>query len=137
MVINRFDRQHAGAYTCRPIPPQKVQSPLVSLALGCGYKRLKNQSSPSLCVLCFISTQSCSFYSPADSPHFTSITVFPAGEVTEGGSVTLTCSSDAAPPAESFAWFKGRVLVFLQNRSLASVNIGFFRVLCAFYLHVK
>ncbi|XP_029695366.1 sialoadhesin [Takifugu rubripes] len=75
MVINRFDRQHAGAYTCRPIPPQKVHSPLVSLALGY-------------------------------SPHFTSITVFPAGEVTEGGSVTLTCSTDAAPPAESFAWFK-------------------------------
>uniref|UniRef100_H3DP31 Si:dkey-33i11.1 n=1 Tax=Tetraodon nigroviridis TaxID=99883 RepID=H3DP31_TETNG len=41
-----------------------------------------------------------------DAPHFTSITVFPAGEATEGGSVTLTCSSDAAPPAESFAWFK-------------------------------
>lgn len=41
MVINRFDRQHAGAYTCRPIPPQKVHSPLVSLALGCGYKRLR------------------------------------------------------------------------------------------------
>lgn len=45
--------------------------------------------------------------SPADSPRSTSITVFPPGEVSEGGSVTLTCTSDAAPPVESFAWFKG------------------------------
>uniref|UniRef100_A0A096MI41 Si:dkey-33i11.1 n=1 Tax=Poecilia formosa TaxID=48698 RepID=A0A096MI41_POEFO len=41
-----------------------------------------------------------------DSPRSTSIAVFPAGELSEGGSVTLTCSSDAAPPVESFAWFK-------------------------------
>ncbi|MEQ2164934.1 hypothetical protein GOODEAATRI_011845 [Goodea atripinnis] len=34
MIINRFDQQHAGAYTCRPIPPQNVQSPSVSLTMG-------------------------------------------------------------------------------------------------------
>lgn len=44
-----------------------------------------------------------------DGPRLTSIAVFPSGEVSEGGSVTLTCSSDAAPPVESFAWFKGTV----------------------------
>ncbi|KAG7229455.1 hypothetical protein INR49_012854 [Caranx melampygus] len=75
MIINRFDQHHTGAYTCRPIPPQNVQSPSLSLALG-------------------------------HSPRSTSITVFPPGEVSEGGSVTLTCTSDAAPPVESFAWFK-------------------------------
>ncbi|XP_028281064.1 sialoadhesin [Parambassis ranga] len=75
MIINRFDQQHAGAYTCRPIPPQNVQSPSLSLALGHG-------------------------------PRSSSITVFPVGELPEGSSVTLTCSSDAAPPVESFAWFK-------------------------------
>ncbi|KAM4580602.1 sialic acid-binding Ig-like lectin 10 isoform 1-T1 [Odontesthes bonariensis] len=75
MIINRFDQQHTGAYTCRPIPPQNVQSPSLSLTLG-------------------------------HSPYSTSIAVFPVGEVSEGGSVTLTCSSDAAPPVESFAWFK-------------------------------
>ncbi|KAM3873437.1 B-cell receptor CD22 [Diretmus argenteus] len=75
MIVNRFDQQHAGAYTCRPIPPQNVQSPPLSLAVGHG-------------------------------PRSTSIAVSPEGEVLEGGSVTLTCSSDAAPPVESFAWFK-------------------------------
>ncbi|KAM7420326.1 hypothetical protein PAMA_014849 [Pampus argenteus] len=75
MIINRFDLQHVGAYTCRPIPPQNVQSPSLSLALG-------------------------------HAPQSTSIAVYPVGEVSEGGSVTLTCSSEAAPPVESFAWFK-------------------------------
>ncbi|KAM9723123.1 sialic acid-binding Ig-like lectin 10 [Menidia menidia] len=74
-TINRFDKQHTGAYTCRPIPPQNVQSPSLSLTLG-------------------------------HSPHSTAMAVFPLGEVSEGGSVTLTCTSDAAPPVESFAWFK-------------------------------
>ncbi|CAG12876.1 unnamed protein product [Tetraodon nigroviridis] len=107
MVIHRFDRPHAGAYTCRPIPPQKVHSPPVSLALGCGYKWMEKTDNLTR-VLCFIPTSHIFFLfcCPADAPHFTSITVFPAGEATEGGSVTLTCSSDAAPPAESFAWFK-------------------------------
>lgn len=27
--------------------------------------------------------------------------------MSEGGSAILTCTSDAAPPVESFAWFKG------------------------------
>ncbi|KAK1895573.1 Sialoadhesin [Dissostichus eleginoides] len=75
MTINRFDQQHVGAYTCRPIPPQNVQSPPLKLALGY-------------------------------SPRYTSIAVFPVGGLSEGESVTLTCSSDAAPPVESFAWFK-------------------------------
>ena len=34
MIINRFEQQHAGTYTCRPIPPQNVQSPPLTLALG-------------------------------------------------------------------------------------------------------
>ncbi|KAM9797884.1 sialic acid-binding Ig-like lectin 10 [Neosynchiropus ocellatus] len=75
MTISRFDKQHAGVYTCRPIPPQNVQSPPVSVSLGY-------------------------------APRFTAITVYPPGEVSEGGAVTLTCNSEAAPPVESFAWFK-------------------------------
>lgn len=53
----------------------------------------------------------------SDAPRSTSITLFPAGEVSEGGSVTLTCSSDAAPPVESFAWFKGTAQFFGDSRT--------------------
>ncbi|XP_056300771.1 sialoadhesin [Pseudoliparis swirei] len=75
MTIAGFAERHTGAYACRPVPPQNVQSPAVWLALGHG-------------------------------PSSTSIAVSPVGEVSEGGSVTLTCRSDAAPPVESFVWFK-------------------------------
>ncbi|XP_016312099.1 B-cell receptor CD22-like [Sinocyclocheilus anshuiensis] len=74
-AIYNFDSQHAGTYTCRPIPPQNVQSPGVTLALGY-------------------------------APRYTTIQITPREAVREGDSVTLTCSSDGAPPAESFAWFK-------------------------------
>ncbi|XP_051576226.1 B-cell receptor CD22-like isoform X1 [Myxocyprinus asiaticus] len=74
-AIYNFDSQHAGTYTCRPIPPQNVQSPGVTLALGY-------------------------------APRYTTVQMTPQEALTEGNSVTLTCSSDGAPPAESFAWFK-------------------------------
>ncbi|XP_016137535.1 B-cell receptor CD22 [Sinocyclocheilus grahami] len=74
-AIYNFDSQHAGTYTCRPIPPQNVQSPGVTLALGY-------------------------------APRYTTVQITPREAVGEGDSVTLTCSSDGAPPAESFTWFK-------------------------------
>ncbi|KTF97968.1 hypothetical protein cypCar_00032027 [Cyprinus carpio] len=42
----------------------------------------------------------------ADAPRYTTVQITPREAVGEGDSVTLTCSSDGAPPAESFAWFK-------------------------------
>ncbi|KAM9454109.1 B-cell receptor CD22-like [Clarias gariepinus] len=42
------------------------------------------------------------------SPKNVSVSISPSGEIVEGSSVTLTCSSDANPPVENYTWFKGR-----------------------------
>ncbi len=47
-----------------------------------------------------------SFSCVSDAPRYTAVQITPREAVREGDSVTLTCSSDGAPPAESFAWFK-------------------------------
>nr|XP_046189521.1 basement membrane-specific heparan sulfate proteoglycan core protein-like isoform X3 [Oncorhynchus gorbuscha] len=39
-------------------------------------------------------------------PKSTSVSVSPSGDIVEGSSVTLTCSSDANPPVQSYAWYK-------------------------------
>ncbi|KAJ8384490.1 hypothetical protein AAFF_G00205110 [Aldrovandia affinis] len=76
-TIYNFDQQHAGTYTCRPVPPQKIQSPGVSLAVGY-------------------------------APRSTVVAVSPLGAIAVDSAVTLTCSSIADPPVESYAWFKDR-----------------------------
>uniref|UniRef100_A0A665TNA8 Ig-like domain-containing protein n=1 Tax=Echeneis naucrates TaxID=173247 RepID=A0A665TNA8_ECHNA len=70
--------------------------------VGCQARGCAASGRSLVFKLCF-----CSLSPLPDGPRSTSIAVFPVGEVSEGGSVTLTCSSDAAPPVESFAWFKG------------------------------
>ncbi|XP_076141125.1 B-cell receptor CD22-like [Alosa pseudoharengus] len=40
------------------------------------------------------------------SPKNISVSLSPAGEIHEGSTVTLTCSSDANPPVENYTWFK-------------------------------
>lgn len=64
MIINRFDQQHAGAYTCRPIPPQNVQSPSLSLALGRKQPQAtKPESFSYLLVYLFMScSQACRIF---------------------------------------------------------------------------
>ncbi|XP_046694267.1 sialoadhesin-like [Silurus meridionalis] len=39
------------------------------------------------------------------------VSISPSGEIVEGRSVTLICSSDANPPVENYTWFKGRTSV--------------------------
>ncbi|KAL2086261.1 hypothetical protein ACEWY4_017320 [Coilia grayii] len=43
-----------------------------------------------------------------DPPKNTSVSVSPAGEILEGSSVILTCSSDANPPVQSYTWYRRR-----------------------------
>ncbi|XP_026121296.1 B-cell receptor CD22-like [Carassius auratus] len=45
-----------------------------------------------------------------DPPKCVSVSISPSGEIVEGDSVTLICSSDSNPPAE-ISWFKGRTFV--------------------------
>ena len=37
-----------------------------------------------------------------------SVSVNPPGEVVEGSKVTLTCSSDANPPVDTYTWYRDR-----------------------------
>ncbi|KAF7689277.1 hypothetical protein HF521_012630 [Silurus meridionalis] len=46
-----------------------------------------------------------------DRPKSVSVSISPSGEIMEGSSVTLTCSSDANPPMKTYAWYKGGSLM--------------------------
>uniref|UniRef100_A0A6Q2ZN48 Ig-like domain-containing protein n=1 Tax=Esox lucius TaxID=8010 RepID=A0A6Q2ZN48_ESOLU len=43
------------------------------------------------------------------APKSTSVSISPSGEIVEGSSVSLTCSSDANPPVDKHTWYKKTV----------------------------
>ncbi|KAL1281684.1 hypothetical protein QQF64_000487 [Cirrhinus molitorella] len=58
-------------------------------------------------------------------PKSVSVSISPSAEVVEGDSVTLSCSSDANPPALNFSWFKEKQTSAFgsgQTFSISSVN---------------
>eukprot|EP00064_Thunnus_orientalis_P024381 superscaffoldBa00010369_g24672 len=55
-------------------------------------------------------------FSPPDAPKVPSLSVSLSGEIVEGSSVTLTCSSDANPAAKN-TWYKKNVNPDLQPLS--------------------
>uniref|UniRef100_A0AAR2KHA3 Ig-like domain-containing protein n=1 Tax=Pygocentrus nattereri TaxID=42514 RepID=A0AAR2KHA3_PYGNA len=63
-----------------------------------------------------------------DPPKSISVSISPTGEIVEGRSVTLTCSSDASPPVQNYTWFKGTSLVVKGEtytmKKISSVDSG-------------
>ena len=65
------------------------------------------------------------FMSPPDAPKPPSVSVSPSGEIMEGSSVTLTCSSDANPAA-NYTWYKeNQTLSEEQNGLLQFTSISY------------
>ncbi|MBN3295603.1 CD22 protein, partial [Amia calva] len=58
------------------------------------------------------------------APKNTSVSVSPSGEIVEGSSVTLTCSSNANPPVQNYTWFKTNGAAVWEKRSGQSSTIA-------------
>ncbi|MBN3295610.1 CD22 protein, partial [Amia calva] len=60
----------------------------------------------------------------ADAPKDTSVSVSPSGEIVEGSSVTLTCSSNANPPVQNYTWFKTNGAAVWERKSQKDLIIA-------------
>ena len=53
------------------------------------------------------------------------MSVSPSGEIEEGSSVTLTCSSEANPPVNAYVWYKkGSISPVSSERNYVIQNIS-------------
>ncbi|KAM9491822.1 B-cell receptor CD22-like [Salvelinus alpinus] len=71
-----------------------------------------------------VQEDSSSMYSISNKPK-TTVSVSPSGEIVEGSSVTLTCSSDANPPVDKYTWYKKNVTspkASGQSYSITNIN---------------
>ncbi|XP_073716173.1 cell adhesion molecule CEACAM6 [Misgurnus anguillicaudatus] len=56
-------------------------------------------------------------------PEKTSVSISGSGEIMEGDSVNLTCSSESNPPAQEYSWFKrGRIIRYGPIYSITSIR---------------
>ncbi|KAM9454158.1 B-cell receptor CD22-like [Clarias gariepinus] len=69
------------------------------------------------------------------SPKNVSVSISPSGEIVEGSSVTLTCSSDANPPVEIYTWFKDMTSIGKGNTytisKISSEDSGEYKCKCS------
>ncbi|XP_053532472.1 uncharacterized protein LOC108259384 isoform X1 [Ictalurus punctatus] len=95
--ISNISSQHSGLYYCT------------------AHNRLgQHNSTPTLLDVLYL-------------PKNTRAVVLSSGDTVEGGSVTLSCSSDANPPVLTYSWFKQRaaadtLLTTGQNYSISNIS---------------
>ncbi|GAA6086934.1 hemicentin-1-like [Tachysurus ichikawai] len=68
-------------------------------------------------------------------PKKVSVSISPSGEIVEDSSVTLTCSSDANPPVQTYTWFKGNTSVGKEKTysisKISSEDSGEYKCKCS------
>uniref|UniRef100_A0A672L7W4 Ig-like domain-containing protein n=1 Tax=Sinocyclocheilus grahami TaxID=75366 RepID=A0A672L7W4_SINGR len=85
LLLQSVRREDAGRYSCA-LQEHTYISPAVHLSVTCEYRFI------SILIV------------------DVSVSISPSGEIVEGDSVALSCSSDSNPPAE-ISWFKGGTIV--------------------------
>ncbi|XP_064816573.1 B-cell receptor CD22-like isoform X4 [Oncorhynchus masou masou] len=102
-------RGGSDSYSCALRGHDKLSSPGVTVDTSSLSCLRVTYTSRSICSLIPSVDLPCTTIYPTDGPKNTSVSVSPSGELVEGSSVTLTCSSDANPPVDKYTWYKKNV----------------------------